>query len=244
MTDNEENIEELLKLPKIGKKKAKALYAAGYHNLKDLADASPEELEKVPSIGRELADEIIGLLSVDDLLKPAKDEEEDAGDGFWYSDEVPRLFICPLCGSLIPKDANECANCGVVFEGEEEVKERTPEREERSEDAEDFWYKEESELFLCPNCGAFISKDAGDCSECGIVFSDEEPDIETEGIDGIDIDDDDRDGFWYSKEAPQLFICPSCGALIPSDAIKCEHCGTEFDEDMVQCLRKTIQCES
>ena len=32
------------------------------------------------------------------------------------------------------------------------------------------WYKDDAELFLCPNCGSFISSAADKCQYCGIVF--------------------------------------------------------------------------
>jgi len=54
-----EELLPLLSLKGIGRRRARALYEAGYRTVKDIAFASPEELEKIPNIGRVLSREII-----------------------------------------------------------------------------------------------------------------------------------------------------------------------------------------
>ena len=101
-------------------------------------------------------------------------KEKDTGDGYWYSKEVPRLYMCPECGAMISGDATGCSNCGTTFEGEEEVEETAPDAKGEKKDVDGFWYQKESSLFICPSCGAFIPENADSCQTCGIVFEGEE----------------------------------------------------------------------
>jgi uncharacterized repeat protein (TIGR01451 family) len=83
--------------------------------------------------------------------------------------------------------------------------------------------EEETFLFLCPECGAFISKAAKRCEVCGATFEEgapearelkAEPEIVEEG-----------------EEIPELYICPACGRFIGRDVRKCPHCSASFDEE-------------
>jgi uncharacterized repeat protein (TIGR01451 family) len=300
MIDTDNEIVELLMIPRIGRKKARALYLAGYTSIEDVASANLDDLIKVPGIWDELAVEIkefaVTIVEagsetpVDKLESDAAlficpacgsmigtyadrcpgcdivftDEEvvgdeldigpvdevkaKDARDGYWYSREVPRLYLCPECGAMISSDATSCANCGAAFEGEEAAEEEgAPEPEKGKEDVDGYWYQKDSSLFICPNCGAFIPEDADACQTCGIVFEDEEeepvpapkefpcPNCST--VIGADVEDcpecgfhfeKEKDGFWY-KEQTTLFVCPNCGVFIPETADKCPQCGITFE---------------
>jgi|GEM_PF-356996 len=58
-TASEKSLEELRKIPGVGATKAETLYDAGYHSLKDIQQASPEQLTEVKGIGDKLATKII-----------------------------------------------------------------------------------------------------------------------------------------------------------------------------------------
>jgi KaiC/GvpD/RAD55 family RecA-like ATPase len=58
-TESEKSVEELRKIPGVGAAKADTLYEAGFHSLKDIQQASPEQLIEVKGIGEKLATKII-----------------------------------------------------------------------------------------------------------------------------------------------------------------------------------------
>ena len=296
MIDTDDDIVELLMIPRIGRKKARALFAAGYKTIEDIAKAKIEDLEKVPGIWDELATEMKDFaativeasderqadkletgaslflcpecgsmvstgadkcpscgvefseeedVGVEPEVKPVEKAGEDSGDGYWYSTEVPRLYLCPECGAMIASDSTECASCGAVFEGEEEAVEEPEPR--KPDDVDGFWYQKDTSLYICPSCGAFIPEDAESCQTCGIVFEGEEEtppetkefkcpncraDIGEEVEDcpkcGFHFEREVEDGFWY-KDQTTLFVCPNCGVFIPADADQCTQCGVVFE---------------
>jgi KaiC/GvpD/RAD55 family RecA-like ATPase len=58
-TESEKSLEELRKIPGVGAAKADTLYEAGFHSLKDIQQASAEQLSEVKGIGEKLATKII-----------------------------------------------------------------------------------------------------------------------------------------------------------------------------------------
>lgn len=68
-----------------------------------------------------------------------------------------------------------------------------------------------SELYLCPACGAFISKFAERCPNCGIDLTETEEEEDLEVIEPKD----------------NLFVCQDCGAFIGVDAKTCSACGAK-----------------
>ncbi len=189
---------------------------------------------------------------VDDDIEPIEAESEiKEDDGFWYKKNAS-LFICPECGSLVSDAGDSCPKCGVQFdkdEGEAEL----PDLPSPAGEDDGYWYKTgDSTLFMCPNCGSFITKDADGCSACGIVFenggeedAEERPETllcpmcksslpagaDSCGECGFDFNrEKESDGFWY-KDQTELFMCPDCGAFIPKSASKCGICGAVLEED-------------
>jgi len=71
----EEIISQFMKLEGIGKKKAEALYEAGYRSLEDLQKATVEELSSVEGIGKALAEKIKEQLSKVTEKLEERDEE-------------------------------------------------------------------------------------------------------------------------------------------------------------------------
>ena len=70
----EEFVEEVSKLPGVGRKKAEALYAAGFHNMEQLKKASVDDLQKGEGIGPKVAQAIY------DGVHQGEGETETAAD--------------------------------------------------------------------------------------------------------------------------------------------------------------------
>ncbi len=293
MSTSDDHLVELLLIPGIGRAKARILYSAGFRSLQELVECPFDELSGIPGIGKSLAYSIRDyaemMVDVDeepsDKLEtstgltmcpmcgsllgedtdncpncgiafegeeevsqtPAQEMDPDAPDGFWYKEEKSQFFMCPDCGALISEDASKCNNCGVKFDPDmEDVSPETSEVDAESQELADMlvekadgdidghWYKDEAELFLCPNCGSFIPSDAGNCSKCGVVFeADDETADEVAASPDLEVarDPDAPDGYWYKEEKSQFLLCPECGSLISEDAEKCSNCGIKFDMD-------------
>jgi tetratricopeptide (TPR) repeat protein/RNA polymerase subunit RPABC4/transcription elongation factor Spt4 len=107
--------------------------------------------------------------------------------------------------------------------------------------------KDNSSMFLCPNCGAFVSEDAEVCPHCGEQL--EEPDEKEMELDLDEIiessreepeekagkkvaDEEDTD---MEEEAVALFLCSECGAFTSEKEEVCSNCGaalaTETDRE-------------
>ena len=87
-------------------------------------------------------------------------------------EEPGALFLCPECGAFLAPDATVCHKCGFRLEEIEEVEEvkgMEPERLVELLEAKEVpevmkrEEEEEAELFLCPECGAFMAKDSTEC---------------------------------------------------------------------------------
>ena len=73
-------------------------------------------------------------------------------------------------------------------------------------------------IFLCSNCGAFLSPEATVCPFCGAIVYSEEGEEEEWGA-----EEEEK-----KTEAP-LYMCPVCGAFISPDSTSCSHCGAVFE---------------
>jgi predicted RNA-binding Zn-ribbon protein involved in translation (DUF1610 family) len=56
-------------------------------------------------------------------------------------------YVCPECGDTFDEGAEECANCGIEFDWEEEME------------------------YLCPECGTVVDPDQARCPGCDAKFS-------------------------------------------------------------------------
>ncbi|WP_457742834.1 ATP-dependent DNA helicase [Thermococcus sp.] len=74
-----EELLELVKLPNIGRKRARALYNAGFRSVADIASAKPAELLEVEGIGAKILDGIYRYLGIEKRIfeKPKKKTLED-----------------------------------------------------------------------------------------------------------------------------------------------------------------------
>ena len=78
-------------------------------------------------------------------------------------------------------------------------------------------------LFICPECGAFISRTARKCEVCGAAI--EEGELDETGL------APEPELVSEEEETPELFICPACGRFIGKDVRTCPHCSASFDEE-------------
>ncbi|MCK5397476.1 MAG: zinc ribbon domain-containing protein, partial [Thermoplasmata archaeon] len=224
------------------------------------------DLKTAQEIGSEeqVADELAGLL-VTEL------EFDDDLDSVFSE----RSFImCPECGASVDSSKETCAICGTnladvdghmpdiskaALATMEKAKPSQPDDEKLadpippSEDPDGYWYKDEDELYMCPNCGSFISSNAENCEVCGVVFDIDDEDIEVEPVVETVLCPEcqtvvsasaiscpicshqlaevkDTDEYWV-KEQKGLFMCPMCGSFLPDDATGCGSCGVVFEDD-------------
>ncbi|MFO7619151.1 MAG: zinc ribbon domain-containing protein, partial [Thermoplasmata archaeon] len=218
MINSDDDFAALLLIPGVGRAKARALHAAGYSTLSDIAKADPKELAKVPGINLEMARDILNFVLVM-ISSEQKDEKP----------ETPHeLLICPLCGSMVSSGSSECPGCGIAFS--DEVDDGNPDElglpEPGSDEKDGFWYKKQTSLFICPECGSLVSDGSDVCPKCGVQFDTDDEPMEAPPAPAPG----DTDGYWY-KEDSTLFMCPNCGAFIKRDAQSCEACGIVFEAD-------------
>ncbi|MEW5937141.1 MAG: tetratricopeptide repeat protein [Candidatus Thermoplasmatota archaeon] len=77
-----------------------------------------------------------------------------------------------------------------------------------------------SALFICPECGAFVSESAQVCHKCGARLIEEEGKVEEEKVQA------------RQPEPATLYLCPSCGAFSTEDAARCPRCGEFLPRDI------------
>ena len=64
-----EELLELVKLPNIGRKRARALYNAGFRSVEEIANAKPAELLAVEGIGAKILDGIYRYLGIEKRVR-------------------------------------------------------------------------------------------------------------------------------------------------------------------------------
>ena len=93
--------------------------------------------------------------------------------------------------------------------------------------------EEKHGIFICPNCGAFVSADATECPICGAVLEGEEE--IGEGAEGeaeagtMELKDD-----LFVEEATNIFICKVCGAFVSENMSNCPVCGAPMPENRAE----------
>ncbi|MEW5937931.1 MAG: tetratricopeptide repeat protein, partial [Candidatus Thermoplasmatota archaeon] len=107
MVGEEDAISDLMSLKGIGRLKAQALFDAGFRSLKELKEATLEELQQVPGIGTKSAAAILSAFAEEAVGAPSEEERP-----------------CPLCGTILSAADKECFECGVTFEERPDALER------------------------------------------------------------------------------------------------------------------------
>jgi len=77
-----------------------------------------------------------------------RQQENLAASESEYGDDVTEvMYQCPMCDSYLPENASAC-KCGAVFDREEG----------------------QVEVFVCPGCGAEVSRDSKKCGNCSMDY--------------------------------------------------------------------------
>jgi tetratricopeptide (TPR) repeat protein len=186
---------------------------------------------------------------VNETVAACPDCESALGDEYSFGDisELETLaidssvFICSNCGAFIGVDAANCGACGAK---------RTPLTAEIEISASDDALSEAAlesggspGIFLCDNCGAFLSEDASECEICGMNFENlnlELPEEEYEDEEYELFEDNIVDDILHNEGA--LFLCKNCGAFVKTDSADCGICGENISshEDLALDEQKNL----
>ncbi|TLZ65139.1 MAG: hypothetical protein E6K16_03395 [Methanobacteriota archaeon] len=139
----------------------------------------------------------------------------------------PEGIPCPICGEPLAEGAEACRNCGAGVsetalrnltralgidsaKAQELLRKgvRSPDDLGGRSVGDVLKEKEPSVLYLCPECGAFVSSADKTCGKCGARLAEEAMDL---------------DKF---LEAGGTRACPACGETIPAEAVVCPACQT------------------
>ncbi|GEM_PF-2933864 len=188
----------------VGKTRAKKIVESGFDDIKKLEDADLDSFLSVEGIGENTAMDIYSAL-----------EDSKKSDG--------SLYLCGDCGAFVGANSDRCPECGVMMVEEEEDEEE----EFMGSVIEDDMDEEEGDsLYLCSNCGSFISSEADECPYCGSGLEvEDEEEIEGEHPVVDEVEEESEDG---------LFLCTNCGSFVGSDAKECTVCGFFFDDGSEQ----------
>src|SRR5438093_3293113 len=103
------DVDEIARIPGVGRAKAEALARAGYNALWKIKRASEEELARVRLIGARSAKTVKDSLRFILLLPRRKSKEE----------VLQEEYACPLCACVTSLFAKSCKDCGAEFDEEE-----------------------------------------------------------------------------------------------------------------------------
>ncbi len=103
------DVDEIARIPGVGRAKAEALCRAGYNAIWRIKRASDEELGRVRLIGPRGAKMVKDSLRFILLLPRRKSKEE----------VLSEEYACPLCECVTSLFAKGCSDCGAVFDEEE-----------------------------------------------------------------------------------------------------------------------------
>lgn len=137
------------------------------------------------------------------------------------------VFICANCGAFIGVEAANCGACGAK---------RTPLTAEIEVEGSNGTLSDavlesggSPEIFLCDNCGAFLSDNASECEICGMNYENLNQGLEEEYDEGEGYELPENniiDDMLHNEGA--LYLCKNCGAFIKSDAENCSICGDDI----------------
>ncbi|MFO7792709.1 MAG: tetratricopeptide repeat protein [Candidatus Saliniplasma sp.] len=175
------------------------------------------------------------------------EEEEEGVDSSDIKEDTPEekeedsLFLCSNCGSFIGSGTSVCQHCGArmedVEEGTEDEKPEGMDKPKPEEmDSEDMDEEEEG-LFLCTNCGAFVSVSSTECPHCGYTLDEVEKD-EVEQEVGEDIGPEESETI--EKEPDELEPEVSLEDEI-EDGVKVSEYTDDVNEDIEKELEREMQ---
>lgn len=199
----------LQQISRVGSSRAKNIVKAGYSDVDDLDDINIESITSIKGIGESVAS---------DIVKTIEETKKQGG-----------LYLCEECGAFVGEDTERCSNCGALMEDVEEDTET--EYESVDEEIEEAQVEGDSSLYLCSNCGSFVSADSEVCKYCGASMEG----LEEENEETLDDVDKGEDG--------GLFLCTNCGAFVSVESTECPSCGFTFTEDVEEEISETVEEE-
>ncbi|MEE9150887.1 MAG: zinc ribbon domain-containing protein [Thermoplasmata archaeon] len=166
-------------------------------------------------------------VEMDDFLKEKRSRPNGQTTADSLLESSQDIYICENCGALLGSNSDHCEFCGIKIEEFEDVDESEEEEdwEVTQEAAEDDLLSSEGGLFLCTECGAFISSNSSACGICGTAVKDMKADFLDKEIEPVKAD---------SKLSTPgvLFICDKCGAFLKNDSKECSICGTKILKEL------------
>ncbi len=202
----------------VGSYKAKKIVDSGITSLDELENADLNSFLKVEGIGESTAKEI---------MEAIEGSKKDEGG----------LYLCGECGAFVGKMASTCYNCGTKMDDDfdDEVEDEIDEEEYVEEKPENL-DEEEGSLYLCGNCGSFISDNNIRCPYCNAAIEDDEEleDLNDDFIDGSLIERDETTLEETEDDEGGLYLCTNCGSFVSASSDVCTLCGFSFSEDEVQ----------
>ncbi|MFQ5885072.1 MAG: tetratricopeptide repeat protein, partial [Thermoplasmata archaeon] len=106
----EEDIQEIMRIPGVGRLRAEILCKAGYTSLAKLNRASVEDLARVRQIGQRTAKSIKEALQLM-YVEPIESQR-------LLEELIEEEFECPVCKTIVSAYDGECYECGSIFERE------------------------------------------------------------------------------------------------------------------------------
>ncbi|MCX8174044.1 MAG: tetratricopeptide repeat protein [Thermoplasmata archaeon] len=225
-----ETLKFLQDVPGLNASTIQKLYISGFKNVEDLRMASVREISKVEGISRIMAERI-----KQHILKLELTGEQ----------KKVSLYICSHCGALLSEKSTSCPQCGaaVIQDTEAEVPlETKPSKEEEKLIKE--LEKPKITLFLCSNCGAFVSSDARACPNCGALMEggsaeeeaevkEEKPEVQPVGIAAA-----------HETDGAIIGVCSSCGAFLSRSVKACPVCGSPAENNISVAINSLGETET
>jgi hypothetical protein len=104
----EEDVQEIMKIPGVGRLRAEVLCKAGYTTLNKLTRSTVDELAKVRQIGMRTAKSIKEALQMM-YVEPVESQR-------LLEESVEEEFECPVCRTIVSAYDTDCSECGTAFE--------------------------------------------------------------------------------------------------------------------------------
>ncbi|MEF8874542.1 MAG: helix-hairpin-helix domain-containing protein, partial [Candidatus Thermoplasmatota archaeon] len=147
-------LDNLKKIPDIGRKRAERVIISGFSRVKDLEEADRDDFASIERIGRATAEKIYRFL---------QDVKDERG----------KLKLCSECGSLMGAAKENCPKCDG---GQSEKKKEDFEMQETLNEAEEKTTEETTEekaSKTCSVCGTSLEAGQETCPVCGTSFAGE-----------------------------------------------------------------------
>lgn len=104
----EEDVQEIMKIPGVGRLRAEVLCKAGYSSLNKLTKSTVGELAKVRQIGMRTAKSIKEALQMM-YVEPVESQR-------LLEESMEEEFECPVCRTIVSAYDTDCSECGTAFE--------------------------------------------------------------------------------------------------------------------------------